>query len=340
MDFKIDSTKNIIPRENRKPSERLKSSFARIIRIQEFGVGFSLLVLCLILGFSTDNFFALNNLIAILRSASYVGIMSLGMVFVLSMRDVDLSVGSIYNLAGITTAFLLTMQVNVFLAILIGLTVGLLCGLFNIGFASLFKIPTIIVTLGTLSVFRGLGLVISQGSPFYQFDKDNFLFNVIGGALGRVPAMVIILLILTLVLFVIYGFTTFGIRVRGIGSNPQAAKFSGVNIIKYRVIVFMLMGLLAAFAGIIEISFLESSNVQMGVGTELSVIAATIIGGTSLGGGSGSILGALIGALIIAVIRNGIVQLGISQYWTSTVTGFVILAAVAIDYLFKKVRAK
>lgn len=318
----------------------LKSTGVKIFRIQEFGVGISLLALCLILGFSTKHFFELNNLISILRSATYVGIMSLGMVFVLSMRDVDLSVGSIYNLAGITTAFLLTKQVNVFTAILIGLIVGVLCGLFNIGFAILFKIPTIIVTLGTLSVFKGLGLVVSQGSPFYQFSKDTFLFTKIGGAVGKVPIMVIIFLFLTLILFIIYGFTIFGIRVRGIGSNPQAAEFSGVNIIKYRVIVFMLMGLLSAFAGILETSYLQSSNVQMGTGTELSVIAAAIIGGTSLAGGSGSVLGALIGALIIAVIRNGIVQLGINQYWTSTVTGFVILLAVAVDYIFRRIRSK
>lgn len=319
---------------------RIRATRTGIGRIQELGVFVSLLVLCLILGFSTEHFFELNNLISILRSASYVGIMSLGMVFVLSMRDVDLSIGSIYNLSGITTAFLLTKQVNVFIAIIIGLLVGVLCGLFNIGFGILFKIPTIIVTLGTLSVFKGLGLVISQGSPFYQFSKDTFLFTKIGGTIGKVPTMVPIFLFLTLVLFIIYGFTIFGVRVRGIGSNPQAAEFSGVNIIKYRIIVFALMGLLSAFSGVLEISYLQSSNLQMGIGTELSVIAAVIIGGTSLAGGSGSILGALIGALIIAVIRNGIVQLGINQYWTSTVTGFVILAAVAIDYLFRKLRTK
>ncbi len=326
--------------ERKEVGSLFKSTGVRIGSIQELGVGISLLALCLILGFSTEHFFTLDNLISILRSATYVGIMSLGMVFVLSMRDVDLSVGSIYNLAGITTAFLLTKQVNVIVAILIGLLVGVLCGLFNIGFAVLFKIPTIIVTLGTLSVFKGLGLVISQGSPFYQFSKTTFLFTKIGGTVGRVPSMVLIFLFLTVVLFVIYGFTIFGIRVRGIGSNPQAAEFSGVNIVKYRFIVFALMGLLSAFSGVLEISFLQSSNLQMGIGTELSVIAAVIIGGTSLAGGSGSILGALIGALIISVIRNGIVQVGINQYWTSTVTGFVILAAVAIDYLFRKLRTK
>ncbi|MCL4415519.1 MAG: ABC transporter permease [Actinobacteria bacterium] len=320
-------------------SGRFSLAKGKISRVQELGVGLALLALCLILGFSTENFFRITNLISILRSASYVGIMSLGMVFVLSMRDVDLSIGSIYNLAGMTVGFLLTMKVDVWLAVIIGILVGVVCGLFNIGFSIAFKIPTIIVTLGTLSVFKGLGLVISQGSPFYSFEKTSFFFTKIGGTIGKFPVIALIFLILTVIFFVIYGFTVFGIRVRGIGSNPHAAEFSGVNIIKYRIIVFILMGALAAFAGTLELSFLQSSHLEMGVGNELSVIAAVIIGGTSLAGGSGSILGALIGALIIAVIRNGIVQLGVSPYWSSTVTGFVILAAVAIDYLFKRLRS-
>ena len=317
---------------------RYQSAGRRIGRVQELGVGLALLVLYLVLGFSTKHFFGYNNIISILRQASFMGIMSLGMVLVLSMRDVDLSVGSIYNLAGIFTAFLLTNKFPVWIAVLGGLAIGVLCGLFNIGLSLAFRIPTIIITLGSLSVFKGLGLVLCQGRPFYEFSKDSFFFTVIGVNIGRWPTTAVILLVLTFVFFIIYGFTVFGTRVRAIGANPEAARFTGINIKNYRIYVFMVMGALAALSGVLEVAFLQSSNPSMGVGTELNVIAAAIIGGTSLAGGSGSILGALIGALIIAVIKNGIVQLGVPTYWSSTVTGFVIIAAVAIDYLFKRAK--
>jgi ribose transport system permease protein len=317
---------------------KLGSAGRGILKVQELGVGSALVILALVLGFSTEHFFDINNLISIVRSSSFIGIMALGMVFVLSEGDVDLSVGGIYNLAGIFTAFLLVKEMPIWVAILGGLAVGVLCGLFNIGLSLAFKIPTIIITLGTMSVFRGLGLVLCQAKPFYQFDKDNWFFQVIGVNIGRIPTPMIIMVILTIILFVIYGFTVFGTRVRAIGANQEAARFTGININKNRIFVFMLMGGLAALSGVLEVSYLQTSNPSMGSGFELKVIAAAIIGGTALSGGFGSIFGALIGTLIISTITNGIVQLGVSAYWSSTVTGFVIIAAVAVDYVFKRLR--
>jgi ribose transport system permease protein len=310
----------------------------KVLKFQELGVGLALVILSLILGFTTENFFNLNNLIAILRQSVFIGVMALGMVFVLSSRDVDLSVGGIYNVSGIITAFFIFKGFPILVAVLAGLCAGILCGLLNISLALIFKIPTIIITLGTMGIFKAFGLVICQSKQIYDFPKDSIFFTVIGTKIGPIPTGVIILILLTIVLSLVYGFTLFGNRVRGIGSNPEAARFSGINIAKYRVIVFMLMGALAATAGILEVSFLQLSNPSMGSGTELMVIAAAIIGGTALSGGTGSILGALIGTLIIMVVRNGIVQLGVSPYWSSAVTGIVIIAAVAVDYLFRKGR--
>ncbi|MBA7480239.1 D-allose transport system permease protein AlsC [subsurface metagenome] len=262
--------------------------------------------------------------------------MALGMVFVLSERDIDLSVGGIYNLTGLITALMLTFGIPIVLSVLIGILVGILCGLFNLGLSITFKIPTVIITLGTMSVYRGFGLVLSQATPIYQFPKDNWFFEVVGVSLGGIPTSIIVVIVLTIMLVILYSFTIFGTRVRAIGANPDAAKFTGININKYRAYVFALMGALCAVASAIEVAFLQSGNPSMGGGLELMVIAAAIIGGTALSGGQGSVLGALIGSLIIAVIRNGIVQLGVSIYWTSTITGFVIIAAVAVDYLFKR----
>ncbi len=319
-------------------NNRFLNAGKKLIRVQEFGVGLALILLCLVLGFSTENFFTVENFIGILRQTAFIGIMALGMVFVLSMGDVDLSVGAIYNISGIFCAFLLTNKFPIWIAVIGGLAVGILCGMFNIGLSLAFRIPTIIITLGTMSIFTGLGLVICQSRPLYDFPKTSFFYTVIGDTVGNFPTTALILLILTVVLFIIYGFTIFGTRVRAIGANLNAAKFTGINVTIHRVYVFMLMGALCAVSGVLEVAFLQASSPSMGVASNISVIAAAIIGGTALSGGSGSILGALIGALIISVIRNGIVQLGVSTYWSATVTGFVIIAAVAIDYLFKRTR--
>ena len=159
----------------------------KVIRIQEFGVGLALVLLCLVLGFSTENFFTVENFIGILRQTAFIGIMALGMVFVLSMGDVDLSVGAIYNISGIFCAFLLTNKFPVWVAVIGGLAVGIICGLFNIGLSLAFNIPTIIITLGTMSVFTGLGLVLCQSRPLYDFPKDSFFFTTIGTSIGRFP---------------------------------------------------------------------------------------------------------------------------------------------------------
>ena len=318
--------------------EKAGQFFKRLGRIQEIGVITALAALYLVLGFSTKHFFDLENLVNIFRQSSYVGIMALGMVFVLSEGDVDLSVGGIYNLTGLITALMLTFKIPIILSILIGIIVGALCGLFNLGLSVAFRIPTIIITLGTMSVFKGFGLVLSSASPIYQFSKDNWFFKIVGVTLVRIPSGVIVMIVLTIFLSILYTFTVFGTRVRAIGANLPAAKFTGININKYRALVFALMGALCAVASCLEVAFLQAGNPAMGGGIELMVIAAAIIGGTALSGGQGSVVGALIGALIIAVIRNGIVQLGVSIYWSSTVTGFVIIAAVAVDYLFKRRR--
>ena len=237
----------------------------------------------------------------------------------------------------IPTAIMLVKGLPNIAAILIGILVGVACGLLNLGLSIAFKIPTIIITLGTMSIFRGLGLVLTSAKPVYEFSRDTWFTEVLGKNLfWKIPSGIIILIILTIILFFIYNFHIVGNRVRAIGCNPEAARFSGININKYRVIVFAIMGALCAVASIIELSFLQSANPSMGSGIELMVIAAAIIGGTSLSGGKGSIIGAVIGSLIIAVVKNGIVQLGISVYWASTVTGFVIVAAVAVDYVFKR----
>jgi len=305
---------------------------ARLRRFEEVGVLGALVALCVALTVVTDSFFSAVNLLQVARQASTTGIMAVGMVFVLTMGDVDLSVGSILTLVNILAAVALREGLPLPLAVLVGLAAGAACGFTNGGLSVLLRIPTIIVTLGTMSIYYGLALVISKATPISQFSKESLFFEL--G--GKIPTSVLTMLAVGLAGWVLFHRTPFGRRVQAIGSNLQAARFSGIPIPRTRILVMTGMGAASAVAGILALAFLQSADPSTGPGLELFVIAAAIIGGTALSGGSGSILGAILGALIIAVIRNGLVLLEVSAYWSRVVTGAVIIAAVAVDYLIKR----
>jgi len=311
-----------------------------IRRLRGLSIFLGFLAVAIILSISTQHFLRLDNLIQITRLSSFIGIMALGAVFVLSQGDVDISVASIYSVVGVISAVLIEGGMPVGYAVVIGLLSGVLCGFVNIFLSLLFDMPTLIITLGTTSVFRGLGLIISRGSSIYEFPKDSFFFEFFGGTVGRVPFSIIAYLLLTFVLFIVYRHTRFGIHVRAIGGSRRIARAMGIKITRTRALVLMLNGALAAVAALLNFAYIRSAAPNIGRGLEFMVIASAIIGGTALTGGSGSIWGAVIGALLIGVIRNGMVLLGIEIYWSPVVTGAVIIAAVAVDYLsYRRQRA-
>jgi ribose transport system permease protein len=322
-----------------RPTLRGSTSWAKrgMARLDEIGILGAFLAICAILTVTTDDkFLRTANILSVSRQASYYGIMAVGMVFVISMGDVDLSVGSILTLVNVGMAIALAAGQPLLLAMLLGLIIGAICGFTNGALSVVLRIPTIIVTLGTLSLFRGLALVLADGKPVSDYSKDNWFFQIGGGTILGVPTSVWGMIVVGILGFLLYNYTVFGQRVQAIGSNLQAARFSGISISRYRLLVMTLMGVIAALAAIFALAFLGAGDPQTGPGLELSVIAATIIGGTALTGGVGSIFGAIIGALIIAVIRNGLILLGVSAYWSIAATGLVIIAAVAIDYLIKR----
>jgi ribose/xylose/arabinose/galactoside ABC-type transport system permease subunit len=297
----------------------------------------ALLAVCLTLGvLAGDKFFQSGNLFQVARQASSYGILAVGMVLLLSMGEIDLSVGSILTLVNIVTALALREGLSMPIAIVAGLCTGIMCGLLNGVLATLLRIPTIIVTLGTLSVYRGLALVLSKATPIANFSKDNFVFDFGGRNVAGVPTNVWVMLIIGILGHILLAHTPFGWRVQAIGSNAQAARFSGIPLARYRIMVMTLMGFIGSIAGIMELAFLQAGSPTTGQGYELYVIASAIIGGTALAGGSGSVAGAILGALLIAVIRNGLILLEFSAYWGTVVTGVVIIAAVAIGGAVKK----
>ena len=313
--------------------------FQRVLRSDEIGVLAGLLVVCIALTFhpsSSQYFPTQSNLLQVARQASYYGIMAVGMVFVLSMGDVDLSVGSILTLVNIVTAIALRSGMPVPLAVLVGIATGAACGFLNGALSVALRIPTIIVTLGTMSVYRGLALVWSNATPISQFSKESALFTIGGGEILHIPTSAVVMVLVGMVGYVLFTQTPFGWRVQAIGSNAQAARFSGIPIARHRIMVMTLMGVISAIAGVMALAFLQSADPTNGPGFELLVIASAIIGGTPLSGGAGTIFGAIMGALLIAVIRNGLVLLSVPTYWSDTVTGIVIILAVAVGTLVKR----
>jgi ribose transport system permease protein len=312
------------------------SIWHRLRAIDEIGVAVALLSVCGVLWLTAgDKFIRPRNLLQVARQASSYGIMSVGMVLLLSMGEIDLSVGAILTLVDIVTALALRERIPMALAVLAGLGIGAGCGLVNGLLGVLLRIPTIIVTLGTMSIYRGLALVLSKATPISDFPKDNLLFNLGSGTMLGLPTSVFMMLVVALLGHALLAHTPFGWRVQGIGSNSQAARFSGIPLARYRVVAMTMMGLVAGVAGLMELAFLQTGSPTTGQGYELYVIASAIIGGTALTGGSGSVTGGILGALLIAVIRNGLVLVEFSAYWSAVVTGVVIIAAVGIGGLIK-----
>jgi ribose transport system permease protein len=319
----------------------LKTTLIRLGKVEELGIFGSLVVIGMALALTTEQFATPTNLVQVLRQTAFIGTMAVGMVFVISLRDIDISVGTMYNLSVIIMAYVLREGLNPGLIIPFGLLVGALLGFTNGALSVIFRLPTIIVTLGTMTAYKGLSLVISNASTIANFpNRDHWFYNIFGGRHfgGYIHASTILMLIVAVIGYILYNHTAYGRHVCAIGANPEAARFAGIKVQRTRLITMTLMGVIAAISGMGTLAFLAAADPSFGAGSELIVIAAVIIGGTSLAGGSGSIWGAIIGSLIITVIRNGLLLLGVSIYWQGVVTGITIIGAVALDYVIKRQR--
>ncbi|MEZ4561240.1 MAG: ABC transporter permease [Thermomicrobiales bacterium] len=317
-----------------------RSVLRRLLQVDEIGVIGALVLLIVLLSLTAgDKFLTAQNFINVSRQASYVGIMAVGMVFVIAMGDIDLSVGSIWMLSSVMMAIALRDNYHILIAVAVCMIVATLCGLVNGALSVALGIPTIIachawhaqslpwVRPGRHQRFAGLG-----------YNLETWFFTWIG---GRDPVFgvwisVWAMLIVGVCGWILFNHTPFGRRVQAIGSNRQAALFSGIRIARTRILVMTLMGFIVGIAAVVALAFNRNGSPTVGVGTELGVIAATIIGGTALSGGSGSVLGAILGALIIALIQNGLALLAVPPAWSTAVTGIVIIVAVTLDYLIKR----
>lgn len=313
-----------------------RSLFHRLTSFDEAGLLAGFIFLVLLIGIPHPEFFNAGSLEAVLRQTAFVAIIAFGMVFLVAMVEIDLSVSGIYAVAGMSMALLIKAGVDPWAAAAFALAAGCVLGLLNGLLAVLFRVPLIIISLGTMSIFFGLNLMISGGLAVFGMPRDHSFFTIIGGTHFGLPMTVWITIVTGIVLHFVLWRTRYGASVRAIGSNTTAANFLGLKVARTRVVTTMFVGFLAALSGILTLAFFKASEPTIGMGIELRVIAAVVIGGTSLAGGSGTILGAALGALIITLIDSGIVFYGIDPDYSQFVTGTVIVAAIGLDRLAKR----
>ena len=325
-------------RTDRRALGRLLASLAPLI---------FLLVLMAIFAILSPRFLEVTNLFNVMRQISITGLIALGMTFVILTAGIDLSVGSLLALAGMIAAAVakgstgntLSLDDTVepghsaYLAMLAAIGIGLAGGLVQgIGITRL-KVPPFVVTLGGLSIFRGMTLWFSGGGPISGFEADYRWWGQ--GLVGPVPVPVIIFLVCAVICHIVLRHTRYGRHVYAVGSNPEAARLSGLNVDLLILSVYVIVGFFAGLAGFVLSARLNSSEAVAGIGYELTVIASVVIGGTSLFGGAGSVLGTVVGATLIGVLVNGLVLNNVSSYVQQIIIGLIIILAVGFDRWIK-----
>ncbi|MGW2287883.1 ABC transporter permease/substrate-binding protein [Streptomyces phaeochromogenes] len=297
----------------------------------------ALIILVIAMSALSGDFLTTDNLLNIGVQAAVTAILAFGVTFVIVSAGIDLSVGSVAALSATVLAWSATSEgVPVWIAVILAIATGIACGLVNGVLISYGKLPPFIATLAMLSVGRGLSLVISQGSPIAFPESVSHLGDTLGGWL---PVPVLVMIVMGLITALILGRTYIGRSMYAIGGNEEAARLSGLRVKKQKLVIYALSGLFAAAAGIVLASRLSSAQPQAAQGYELDAIAAVVIGGASLAGGTGKASGTLIGALILAVLRNGLNLLSVSAFWQQVVIGVVIALAVLLDTVRRKAGA-
>lgn len=309
-------------------------------KLAKFQSTIALLLLCIFLSILSDKFLTVDNGWNVLRQISVNICISVGMTLVVLTAGIDLSVGSILAFSGAVAAGLLKSGISfpendLFIGftllgtILAGVATGSFLGFFNGWVITKFKVPPFVATLAMLTVARGFTMLWTKGYPISSLGT-NFAYIGTGWFLG-IPILVWIAMVVVIAAMIISNKTALGRYIYAIGGNENAAKLSGINIDKVKIIVYTLAGALAAIGGIMVTSRLDSAQPNAGMSYELDAIAAVVIGGTSLSGGRGTIIGTVLGAIIIGVLNNGLVLLDVSPFWQQVVKGLVILLAVMID---------
>jgi ribose transport system permease protein len=282
------------------------------------------------------DFASSDNLLNVARNLSFVGIVVLGQALVMITGGIDLSAGSVWGLTAVASAAFMHMGLGVIPACILSLLIAAAIGLFNGFCVTKLKMPSFVPTLATMSIARALALVITRGHSIDSFRPEGDPFYLLGGGdTFGLPNPFLIFVALSVLFGIVLNRSVYGRQLYAIGGNERAALLTGLQVDRLKLSVYVISAVMAGIAGIIEVSYLSSAISNQGLGKELSVIAAAVIGGTALTGGEGSILGVFVGAVILEVLRNGLVLLGTDAYWQGVFVGSVIVFAVFIDQLRK-----
>ena len=316
-------------------SVAVSNNKAMIFLKENLGIIIALLILCVFLSVfpgTSESFPTVRNVFNVLRQISSNLLLACGMTMVIILGGIDLSVGSVIALSGVLAAGCVSRYgMAIAPAMIVGVLIGIVFGAFNGAVVAKTTIPPFIVTLATMNIARGLAGVYTGGSPV-RVVSDEWQF-LGAGYIGGVPVPVIIMIVVFIASILIVNRTKMGRYIYAVGGNVQAAKFSGINVAKVKFFVYTYTGFLAGLAGIILASRMYSGQPTAGEGAEMDAIAAVVVGGTFMSGGSGKLGGTLIGALIIGILNNGLNLMNVNSFWQTVVKGVVILLAVFLDYI-------
>lgn len=290
------------------------------------------ILLAIPLSIASPIFLTLNNVLNVLRQVSISTIVALGFTLIMGAGDIDLSVGSIVGLVGVVMGkLMMEMNFPIYIVIPCGILTGAVCGMLNAVIMSAFTLPSFIVTLATASLFRGMMYIMTNMVPITELPK-NFV-NIGQGYAGPIPIPIIVMLLTAVVIFIIANRTRFGRYVVAMGGNKEATRVCGINVRNVRVGVFLISGITSAIAGIIMTARTASAQISSGVNMEMDVIAAVVIGGTPLTGGTMNVVGTLFGCLLVGMINNGLNLLGVNSNYQIIAKGMLILLALIIDVM-------
>ena len=306
----------------------------RVELARQAGVAIGCVGLFIVFSALTSTFYQPANLLDIMLQSSINAVIAVGMTLVVMTKGIDLSVGSIVGVSSMVAASVLPQ--GIWLGVGAGALVGLACGLLNGILIAKLRLPDFIVTLGTMSIFRGAALIYTDGKPIYGIDK--VFRSIFAGQLLGIPTPVLLAAAIALLAYLLIRFASLGEQIVAVGGNEEAARLSGIDVDRVKVCVYALSGVLSSIAGFILVARIGAAEPIGGNGFELQAIGAAVIGGASLFGGDGNPLGSLVGALTLGAMRNGLTLLNVPSFWQFVATGVVVILAVLADQLTRKRR--
>ena len=323
-------------------TSKTKRILWKILEIREVGAVLPLLIAVILFTAKSDRFLTYDNMINVLRIASFTMICAIGECYLLISGSWDISIGAVYSLGGVIAGLAMTsMGLPIWLSTILALVAGGIIGLVNAFLVEKLEMPAFVATVGTQFIAKGLVQGITKGTPVYPL-PDKFLgigqTNLQIGSMG-IPWVLVIAIVLSIIAGLILKYTTYGRKIYAVGGNGEAARLAGIPTTKIRFSAFILCGVLAALTGVLMASRLGSAQANIGNGFEMIVIAGAVIGGISMSGGAGSIFGMALGAFFMALITNGMTLIKISATWQTLVTGAILILACSLEYVRNRLKA-